>query len=56
MMLGSITIIVLMVLLVTYFSFAGGAIMNVLSFVLLFLINWLLLLISNCKNESSVDN
>ena len=54
--LGSITIIVLMPLLVTYFSFAGGAIMNVLSYVLLFLINWVLLLISNCKNESSVDN
>lgn len=47
--LGSISVILLMPIFVKYLSYTGGAIMNVLSFVLLFLINWILLLISRGK-------
>ena len=41
--LGSLAIIGLMPILVSHFSYSGGAIMNVLSFIVLFVINWLLL-------------
>lgn len=47
--LGSIVIIRLMPVWVSYFSYSGAAIMNVLSFVVLFLINWLLLALSNLR-------
>lgn len=47
--LGSLAIIGLMPVWVSCFSYLGAAIMNVLSFVILFLINWLLLVLSNLR-------
>lgn len=47
--LGSIAIVGLMPLFVKHLSYSGGAIMNVLSFVILFVINWLLLVFSKQK-------
>lgn len=42
--LGSICIVLLMPIFIRHFSYNGGAVMNVLSFVLLFIINYILLL------------
>ena len=47
--LGGLAIIGLMPVCVSYFSYSGAAIMNVLSFVVLFLINWLLLALSKLR-------
>lgn len=54
--LGSVAIMFLMPYFVARFSFNGAAIMNVLSFVILFIINWFLLIFTNGKIKSSVDN
>ena len=42
--IGSISIIALMPIFIKYFSYNGGAIMSVFSFLLLFTINYILLL------------
>jgi O-antigen/teichoic acid export membrane protein len=47
--IGSVAIVALMPVAIEHYSFAGGAIMNVLSFVVLFVINLLLLLF--CKTN-----
>ena len=47
--LGGITMIVIMPICVSHFSYSGGAIMNVMSYVILFVINCILLLLSKLR-------
>ena len=47
--IGSVAIVVLMPVFIKYLAYEGGAMMNVLSFIILFIINWVLLLFSKKK-------
>ena len=49
--IGVMAIVGLMPVFVQHFSYAGGAMMNVLSFVLLFIINWALLIFTGGKKK-----
>ncbi len=49
--IGVVVIIVLMPIFVKHYLYAGGALMNVLSFVILFIINWLLLIFTGGKKR-----
>ena len=47
--IGSVAIVVLMPVFIKYLAYEGGAMMNVFSFIILFVINWILLLFSKKK-------
>jgi O-antigen/teichoic acid export membrane protein len=49
--IGVVAIVALMPVFVQHYSYAGGAMMNVLSFVLLFIINWALLIFTGGKKK-----
>ena len=49
--LGSIGVIILMPIFIKHFSYHGGAVMSVLSFLVLFIINFVLLLSPICKEN-----